>query len=142
MMRENFNQTLFQFISETHKITHDLAKDHKPEGITSPQYNLLEHLYFKEGINISEISKSMSLATSSVSREANKLIDKGYVYKVKDNEDKRKYNIFLTKEGKILLDECFFQVVKGINKKYEHLEEQELKYLVECMEYIIKKMYI
>lgn len=142
MLREGFNQTLFQFISDTNKTTYHLSKDHKPRGLTPMQYSLLEHLYFQDGNTISEISKNLCLNVPNVSREAKKLISRELIYKVQSTSDRRKSNVFLTKEGKTLLDECFFQVIIDVNKKYEHLTKQELFNLTECMKYIMRKMYL
>lgn len=142
MLNDEFMQTIFQFISETNALSYNISKDHKPENITLLQYNLLEYLYLNDGVSLKKICSHMSMSIGSTRREISKLIDLGYIHKEKDIDDKRLIKLYINRKGKLLLDECFFQFVKDVNKKYEYLSEEEQINLSECMKYIIKKLCI
>lgn len=142
MLSDNFNQTLFQFIGQMNVLSYNLSKDHKPENITALEYNLLEYLYLNDGIALKKISAYFDINPRRISRTLKKLVEKAYVIKVKDASDKRQVNCYLTKKGKLILDECFFQFIKDINQKYDHISDQEQNYLSESMTYILKKLQI
>lgn len=140
MLREEFNQHFFSFIEDINKITFEMTNDHRPKEVTPLHYNMLENLYGNEGQTLSELCTQVNITISNGSRELKKMIEKELIIKVKNLEDKRKSKLYLTRSGKILLDECFFQIIKNINRKNEKLKDDEISNLIECMNYITKKI--
>jgi len=138
MVRNKFNQSFFQFIGDTQKIAYDLTLALQPEGLSNKAFSVLEHLYYNNTSDIKGISESLGLSYGSVRHFLKALLEDNLVKRQKKG---RGYTYSLTKQGKVKLDACFFQVVNGIQNKYEDIDEETLGSLMECMHYITKKMY-
>ncbi|MEG0843519.1 MAG: MarR family transcriptional regulator [Romboutsia sp.] len=77
-----------------------LGKEYKEFNIGAGQYQFLVYLYMKEGITHDELTEKIGVDKSATTRAILKLEEAGYIKKVQDSEDKRKYYIFLTKYAK------------------------------------------
>lgn len=138
MDKMTFNQNLFQFISDSQSVGYDLTQNFKPEGISQRAFSILEHLYDYKDKSVREICQCLSLSPSMVRRALKELSDHHYISK---NKVGRALHYKITKEGKIKLDACFFQIVNTIDNKFDHIDEATRGHLVECMNYITKKLY-
>ncbi|AWZ47886.1 MarR family transcriptional regulator [Clostridiaceae bacterium 14S0207] len=73
-----------------------LGKEYKKLNIGAGQYQFLLQLYFKNGLSHDELTEKMSVDKATTTRAIAKLEQEGYVRKILNAQDKRKYNIFLT----------------------------------------------
>jgi DNA-binding MarR family transcriptional regulator len=88
-----------------------------------------------------QISKDLYLSPYKGRKVLKGLLDKQFIEVSRHETDKRKYVYAITREGKVKLDSCFFQVMKNVQETYDHLDEEVMKNLIECMNYISKNMY-
>jgi DNA-binding MarR family transcriptional regulator len=56
-------------------------------------------LFSKDGVNQESISYTIKMDKATITRGMQKLIDGGYVSRVRDEKDKRAYRIYLTQKG-------------------------------------------
>ena len=87
-------------------------------------------------VNISEISKSLSITPPSTTEFVKNLINKGYLEKHIDQKDKRFIEITLTDEGKEIvkgLKEYFDSLFSGIIKR---LGTEQSKLLIELLDIV------
>ena len=87
-------------------------------------------------VNISEISKSLSITPPSTNEFVKNLINKGYLEKHIDQKDKRFIEITLTDEGKEIvkgLKEYFDSLFSGIIKR---LGTEQSKLLIELLDIV------
>ena len=87
-------------------------------------------------VNISEISKSLSITPPSTTEFVKNLINKGYLEKNIDQKDKRFIEITLTDEGKEIvkgLKEYFDSLFSGI---IERLGTEQSKLLIELLDIV------
>jgi len=87
-------------------------------------------------VNISEISKNLSITPPSTTEFVKNLINKGYLEKQIDQKDKRFIEITLTDEGKEIvkgLKEYFDSLFSGI---IERLGTEQSKLLIELLDII------
>jgi len=77
-----------------------LDKELAPYRIGSGQFYILMPLYKNDGINQESLSQSISINKAAVTRAIQKLINEGYVYRQRSEEDKRSYHIYLTEKGR------------------------------------------
>ena len=87
-------------------------------------------------VNISEISKSLSITPPSTTEFVKNLINKGYLEKHIDQKDKRFIEITLTDEGKEIvkgLKEYFDSLFSGI---IERLGTEQSKLLIELLDIV------
>jgi len=136
--RLEFNQNFFQFIGDTQKIAYDLTLALKPQGLTNKTFSVMEHLYYHNDQTTRSIAEDFSMSLATVRRLLNQLSALSFVSRQKQG---RGYTYRLTKEGRLKLDACFFEVVSSIQDRYKHIDNQTLSHLNECMTYITKKMY-
>ena len=87
-------------------------------------------------VNISEISKSLSITPPSTTEFVKNLINKGYLEKHIDQKDKRFIEITLTDDGKEIvkgLKEYFDSLFSGIIKR---LGTEQSKLLIELLDIV------
>ena len=87
-------------------------------------------------VNISEISKNLSITPPSTTEFVKNLINKGYLEKNIDQKDKRFIEITLTDEGKEIvkgLKEYFNSLFSGI---IERLGTEQSKLLIELLDIV------
>jgi len=77
-----------------------LDRELEPYNIGSGQFFILMPLYKKDGINQETISQIIRVDKATITRAITRLIDEGYVSRVRDEDDRRAYKVFLTKKGK------------------------------------------
>jgi DNA-binding MarR family transcriptional regulator len=74
----------------------------EPYGIGSGQFPFLMKLYHEDGINQESLSDYLKIDKGTTTRAIQKLVDEGYVFRQRDEKDKRSYRVFLTEKGKKL----------------------------------------
>ena len=105
-MEELKCDALGSYISQIHRksnvfITKRLSK----YGIGSGQYMFLLKLYNQDGINQEALADSLFIDKGTTARAIKRLEEEGIVYRVKDKNDKRAYEIYLTDKAKDIKEE-------------------------------------
>lgn len=133
------DQSMASYISSFYRLGASfLSKEYKDYGIGSGQYQFLFSLYLEDGVSHDKLTEKMSVDKATTTRAIMKLEEEGYVKRVLDENDKRKYKIFLTDKAIEKKKE-----ILGIGRDWEQrligcLDTEEIK----CLEYIFKKMSI
>lgn len=71
----------------------------EPYHIGSGQFHYLLILYKKDGISQEYLSEEFKIDKATTGRAIKKLVEEGYVNRIRDPEDKRSYKIYLTQKG-------------------------------------------
>lgn len=79
-----------------------LDKELAPYHIGSGQFYILMPLYKNDGMNQESLSQSISIDKAAITRAIQKLMKEGYVFRQRNEEDRRSYHIFLTEKGKLI----------------------------------------
>ena len=69
------------------------------------QFHILNMIAWDEGTSQEKISNKRDIDKSAIAKSVMKLIDNGYVYKVRDEKDKRAFCLFCTEKGKQVIPE-------------------------------------
>lgn len=77
-----------------------LGKEYKEYNIGAGQYQFLVYLYIRDGLTHEELTEKIAVDKAATTRAIVKLEESGYIKKVQDTKDKRKYYIFLTDYAK------------------------------------------
>lgn len=72
----------------------------EPHGIGSGQFSFMMLLYLKDGVKQEALARIYKMDKATAARTIKKLEDAGYVYRKQDAEDKRAYNVFVSKKGR------------------------------------------
>lgn len=84
--------------------------------ITGEQWGILRHLWEEEGISQREIGEKASKDKPNITRMLDALENKRLILRQPDSQDRRKFCVYLTKEGK-QLHECLFPLVKDLRDR-------------------------
>ena len=74
-------------------------------GITYPQYLVLAALGERDGLTVGAIADRLALESSTVTPPIKRMEQAGLVERRRSKEDERQVNVFLTAEGRKLLEE-------------------------------------
>ena len=109
---------------------------HKLVGIkiTFQQYLALNILIKKGRCMISDLSKNLGVALSTMTELVNRLAKKQFVKKIKDYKDRRIVWINLTKKGAKIIQEINRRKQEHILSILEKLTEKERKLLIDILE--------
>lgn len=96
-MREYKTESISRYINQLYRDgVSFLGKEYKEFNIGAGQYQFLVYLYLKDGITHDELTDKIGVDKAATTRAIVKLEAGGYIKKVQDEKDKRKYYIFLT----------------------------------------------
>lgn len=107
-----------------------------PKGLNPTHIKTMLALRFIGGKPMSEISKLLSLEKGSFTPVANKLIKDGYVEKLQSVEDRRVYNLSLTKKGTDLAQDFGAKHISHIETILSPLGEEEKESFLKSIEEI------
>jgi len=111
---------------------------HKLLGIkiTFQQYLALNILTKKGRCMVSDLSKNLGVALSTMTELVNRLVKKQFVKKIKDLKDHRIVWINLTEKGVKIIQEINRKKQKHILSVLERLTERERRLLIDILERI------
>jgi MarR family transcriptional regulator, organic hydroperoxide resistance regulator len=104
-------------------------------GLTYPQFLVLICLWNRDNQNLTEIGDTLLLDSGTLTPLIKRLIESGFINKVRSSSDERKITVSLTKEGKKLREKTdkipsgMFCKLKLSEKKFITIRE-EVKTLI------------
>lgn len=69
------------------------------------QFQILNMIAWDEGTSQEKIANKRNIDKSAIAKSVKKLIDNGYVHKLRDEQDKRAFCLFCTEKGKQVIPE-------------------------------------
>ncbi|OLO27584.1 hypothetical protein BTR23_19960 [Alkalihalophilus pseudofirmus] len=84
------------------RVHHTFKVNLKKFSITPVQYGVLNVLWEKDGLNLTEISNALMLDNSTVTGIIDRMISSDLIVRKDDLQDRRKSLLFLTDKGKQL----------------------------------------
>ncbi|MEG0297801.1 MAG: MarR family transcriptional regulator [Clostridium sp.] len=104
-----------------------LGKEYKEYNIGAGQYQFLVYLYMNDGITHDELTEKIGVDKAATTRAIVKLEESGYIRKIQDKKDKRKYYIYLTDFAKDNRENIINKSKKWENELVGELTDEELK---------------
>ncbi|MCL4501932.1 MAG: MarR family transcriptional regulator [Deltaproteobacteria bacterium] len=99
------------------------------QEITAEQWGIIRHLWEEEGLSQREIGRKASKDKPNITRMLDALEKKHLIFRQPDPRDRRKFCIYLTKEGK-QLHERLFPLVRDMRDRItQNLSEPEIDLL-------------
>lgn len=106
-----------------------LGSEYKEYDIGAGQYQFLVYLYVKDGITHEQLTDKIGVDKAATTRAIAKLEQAGYIRRVIDEKDKRKYHIFLTEYAKKNKDNIINVSKRWENSLIENLSNEEIDQL-------------
>lgn len=106
-------------------------------SLTHTQMHYLESINILDNPNITELAAKLKLSKPTVKVAVDKFIEKGYLYKVQSDEDRRSAHLHLTEKGKLINqmhDYYHRKIAESFSKK---LSSNELRTLIELMNKVL-----
>ncbi|MGL5151924.1 MAG: MarR family winged helix-turn-helix transcriptional regulator [Clostridium sp.] len=122
-MKDNY---LGKEISELYRLGNSyITKGFLKHSIAIGQHFFLAKLYREQGITQDELTDKVLVDKATTARAIKKLEDNGYVIRVKNDNDKRVNNIFLTDKA-LEFEEEFWSILNDWNDKItQNLNKEE-----------------
>jgi DNA-binding MarR family transcriptional regulator len=89
-----------------HSVGRLLKQRSVAHGLDSASVFVLHNVAGNEPLRVSDLARSMALDTSTVSRHVMHLVDRGYLARTGDPDDRRAARLALTDRGRALLEEA------------------------------------
>ena len=128
-----------RYISQIHRKGNSfITKEISKFGIGSGQIMFLMQLYKKDGISQEELSENLNIDKGTTCRAIKKLEEEEFLIRVKDENDKRAYKLYLTQKSKDMEEN-----IKNILHEWESNISKELSQEeVEVLLNLLKKICI
>lgn len=117
-------------------LNRDDAKHFKELGITLSQFGVLEALYHKGDLRVSEIVEKTLSTGGNMTVVINNLEKDGYITRYRDPEDGRAFIVSITNRGEEIISDVWPKHMDVIRDKFDLLETKDKEDLL----YILKKM--
>ena len=103
-MNETFEENIGLLIHDVARLLRVLYDRQMASiGLTRSQWWLLTYLFFKDGINQSELAILMDMEKAPLSRLLDRMEKKGWVIRKNESKDRRTKNIYLSESIKPLI---------------------------------------
>ena len=107
-------------------------------GLTRSQWLLLTYLYFKDGINQTELASLMDMEKAPLSRLLDRMEIKGWIIRKTETNDRRVKNIYLSESVKPLVSSLREKASKYRKDSLSILSDKELNKLRDLLQ-VLKK---
>lgn len=104
------------------------------ERFPGSQSHILLLLERKGKSKMSEVAEALHLTPGAVTTASDKLIENGYITRVRDEQDRRVVYLDMTKEGKELLATLQNEARKVMQLVFADLSETDLNFLISTFE--------
>jgi DNA-binding MarR family transcriptional regulator len=120
----------------------DLHSKHlnKTVGLTAPQVIVLQSIESQAPVTVGEIAKAISLGQATVTTIVSRLENRGYLYREKSLQDRRKVYVVLTAKGKEILASAPTPLQEEFIDQFESLEEWEQSMILSSIQRVAKMM--
>lgn len=142
-INETLNEVLVKLFRDINTIEERAIRTEEYRDMTANDMHVIEAIGTGEPKNMTTVAKLLSVTTGTLTISMNSLVKKGYVQRVRSEEDRRVVLVSLTEKGKRAFahhkrfhDEMIRQVLKGLDG-----EEQEIlrKALLNLMDFFEKR---
>ncbi len=117
------NELLAKNFKDILKIEELILKGYEvSSNLTMPEIHTIESVADHAGELMSEIAKDLKITISTLSITINRLLEKGYISKVRQESDRRSVTLELTDKG------------KAVNKVHKKFHEEMISFVIDKMD--------
>lgn len=105
-------------------------------GLNLSDFTIMEALLHKGPLPVNTIGKKVLLTSGSMTAAVNRLEKKGFVKRIQDPSDGRRFYVHLTKTGRNIIKRAYEAHKKKLEKIAEVLTPEELNELIRLLKKI------
>lgn len=113
-----------------------ITKELSQYGIGSGQIMFLLQLYDKDGICQEELSENLNIDKGTTARAIKKLEENNFLIRMKDEEDKRAYKVYLTDKSKEIKERIYEAIYEWDSIMSKDITKEERDTLVNVLKKI------
>lgn len=132
-INETLNEVLVKLFRDINTIEERAIRTEEYRDMTANDMHVIEAIGTGEPKNMTTVAKILSVTTGTLTISMNALVKKGYVQRVRSEEDRRVVLVSLTEKGKRAFahhkrfhDEMIRQVLKGLDGQEQEILRKAL----------------
>lgn len=132
------------FINTTHEIQRLTEKQssirYDKKVVSKLQFFALKIIYKEKEITVGELAEILTMSSGSIAQLIERLMEKGWITKEVDKEDKRIFHLLLTKKGEkeiSKMEEIFQQKIASL---LSLMPEHDLKQMLTIFKNLLEKL--
>lgn len=128
---------LEEVVQQMIRRVHAELDHHLVQGLTGSQFFVMNRLYRRGRMMVSEVAEEMGVSLSAVTALVDRLHRAGFVERVRDENDRRVVWLAVTPRGEEVLLSCQGARRKVLKRYFGQLSLDNLKYLIGIYEKLI-----
>mgnify|MGYP005786865793 FL=1 len=140
-INETLNEVLVKLFRDINTIEEKAIRTEEYRDVTANDMHVIEAIGTGEPKNMTTVAKLLSVTTGTLTISMNSLVKKGYVQRIRSEEDGRVVLVSLTEKGKRAFahhkrfhDAMIREVLKGLDEKEQEVLRRSLLNLMAFFE--------
>lgn len=105
------------------------------QGLTRPQIHILMMLHHgKDGLTTTELAQKLAVTPGAITQFVDGLVEKGFVKRRVDKDDRRIIRIALTKKSHTIFHKFKSQYYAAMKPQFQAFSESELTHLLQLLQ--------
>jgi len=106
--------------------------------VTKTQYYVLEMLIKRGDQTVTALAEIVMLTSGAITGIADKLIEAGYVSRIRSEDDRRVVRLHITEEGREFVEKLREQRSKAVQSFFAPLSEEKARMLIDIHEQLLE----
>ncbi len=140
MQQEQFDEVLVAIRRITRAIDLQSRKLVQSHGLTGPQALIMKEVSRVDGITAGELARNVSLSQATITDIVKRLESRGLLQRERCGEDKRRINVKLTEQGRVLMEESPLLLQEQFAKRFSELKDWEQSQLLYAVQRLANLM--
>ncbi|MDY0407780.1 MarR family winged helix-turn-helix transcriptional regulator [Virgibacillus soli] len=111
-----------------------IMKEKVHSDITTDQFATLQYIQQHDQCTSTEISHAFGVGKSAVTNQVNRLVNKGLVYRTRDESDRRNVYLHITEKGSELVQYTEKELYTVLEPLLGHFSNEEILTFIEALE--------
>jgi DNA-binding MarR family transcriptional regulator len=112
----------------------------KISGLTTPQILLLQSIRDQGEVSVGELANNISLSQATVTSILDRLEKRGFIYRERSEQDRRKVHTYLTGTGEAALKKAPKLLQESFIRQFRDLHDWEQTMIISSLERIAQMM--
>ncbi|MBC2329341.1 MarR family winged helix-turn-helix transcriptional regulator [Listeria swaminathanii] len=135
---KSYQQTYIFAMSHIHQAISEISTN--TVDLSIEQFFVLREIAAYDGISATELAATLSVNKSAITPKLKKLVDKGYIQRKRNQQDKRAVVLTISEKGNNVYEECEKQLELLVNEWLEILGEKDSEHFFELFQKITKSV--